>query len=293
MRRACSPRPSIARCCGGIVSSRPSAKRARRRRTEPGVRTRGPRISATAMRIGLPGKASDPISSARPRIDDFSGWLRDGTELALERVIVRTSFKGADVAEQLANLTELETRFESKWATAARWRSSSGEALSKWAMSRPGCVVTNAPSPHRMGRPRSGSGAARECSGSPGVGDCRHGAEGSRQMKAREARGLRPRRELRRDARMWTPERSLRRQPNRVDTLIDESLALLTKLVAVEETMERARPIWILCRSRGPGRRRSRKAEAHQRDLRQMSVSYRNRGNRGWRAGRSDLFYLL
>jgi hypothetical protein len=82
-------------------------------------------------------------------------------------------------------------------------------------------------------------------------------------MKQREkARGLAARREQRRDARMLDAQRSLRLAVERADTLIDESLALLTKLVAVEQTMERASLIgsaynaapWSTAQPEGAGR---------------------------------------
>ena len=88
-------------------------------------------------------------------------------------------------------------------------------------------------------------------------------------------------------------QRSLKRAVERADTLIDESLALLTKLVAVEETMERASLIGSAYKRRALVDGAAGRRERMQRDLRQMSVSYRNAEIVGAASGSSDLFYPL
>ena len=241
-------------------------------------------------------KASDPNRFSAPRVDDFSGVASaTSLQIALERVIVRTKFQGAPLAEQLANLTELETRFESKWGKSGDVAELFGEAFVEV-----GDVETGMRWYERAVAAPDGKAsmkAAEQLANVRGrlaweiVDQAQRHLD---KMKAREkARGLadKARRAARRahvDA-----QRSLRLAVERADNLIDESLALLTKLVAVKQTMERASLIGSAYKRRalvdGAAGRRGRM----QRDLRQMSVSYRNAEIVGAASGSSDLFYPL
>ena len=86
-------------------------------------------------------------------------------------------------------------------------------------------------------------------------------------------------------------ERSLRKAVERADGLIEQSLALLTKLIAVEQTMERASLIGSAYKRRalvdGAAGRRAR----IQRDLQQMKASYQEAQAIGAKSGASDLYY--
>ena len=86
-------------------------------------------------------------------------------------------------------------------------------------------------------------------------------------------------------------ERSLRQAVERADGLIEQSLALLTKLIAVEQTMERASLIGSAYKRRalvdGAAGRRAR----IQRDLQQMKASYQDAQEVGEKSGASDLYY--
>jgi len=242
------------------------------------------------------GKTSDPNRFSGPRVEDFSGVASaTSLQLALERVIVRTKFQGVPVADELSNLIELEKRFASKWGQSGEVAELFGEAFVE-----AGDVETGMRWYERAVAAPDGKAsmkAAEQLANVRGrlaweiVDAARRHLD---QMKASSnARGLTSKARAAARRAHVEAQRSLRQAVERADTLIDESLALLTKLVAVEQTMERASLIGSAYKRRalvdGAAGRRARM----QRHLRQMSVAYQNAEIVGAANGSSDLFYPL
>jgi hypothetical protein len=239
-------------------------------------------------------KASDPNQFTAPTADDFSGVASAiSLKLALERIVVRTKFQGANVVEQLNNLTQLEKMFGPKWGRSGAVAELFGEAFVEV-----GAVETGM---QWYGRAVAASDGRASMKAAEQLANVRgrlaweivdkaqrHLEEMKTRAKVRgqTAKARAAARHARVDA-----ERSLRRAVERADGLIDDSLALLTKLIAVEQTMERASLIGSAYKRRalvnGAAGRRAR----IQRDLRQMKASYQYAQDVGAKSGASDLYY--
>ena len=86
-------------------------------------------------------------------------------------------------------------------------------------------------------------------------------------------------------------ERSLGQAVERADGLIEDSLALLTKLIAVEQTMERASLIGSAYKRRALVDGAAGRHARIQRDLEQMKARYQDAQDVGEKSGVSDLSY--
>jgi hypothetical protein len=104
---------------------------------------------------------------------------------------------------------------------------------------------------------------------------------GSQTSKARIAA-----RRARQDA-----ERSVRKAVKRADSLIQQSLGLLSKLIAVEETMERASLIGSTHKRRALVDSAAGRKARVVRDLQQMRASYQNAQKIAEKVGASDVYY--
>ena len=155
------------------------------------------------------GRASDPNQATAPLVEDFTGVASaTSLKLALERIVVRTKFQGADVAEQLRNLAQLEKLFGSKWGGSGDVAELFGEAFVEAGDVEAGMqwYETRRGGPGRKGVDEGG-GAAGERPRPACLGDRRQGGEGSRRHEeAREGRRSDGRRRgPLRGARAWTP----------------------------------------------------------------------------------------
>ena len=240
------------------------------------------------------GRASDPNQVTGPLVEDFSGvGSATSLKLALERIVVRTKFQGADVVEQLTNLTQLEKLFGSKWGKSGAIAELFGEAFVEAGDVTTGMLwyerAVTAPdgkasmkAAEQLANVRGRLGWERVDKAARHLDDMKTRAKaGGQTSKARAAS-----RRARADA-----ERLLRQEVERADDLIEQSLALLTKLIAVERTMERASLIGSAHKRRalvhGAAGRRTR----IQRDLQQMKASYQDAQDIGEKNGASDLYY--
>ena len=132
-------------------------------------------------------KAPDPNQFTAPSVEDFSGVASaQSLKLALERIVVETKFQGADVVQQLTNLTHLEKLFGSKVGKERR----RGGALRRGIRRGWRCRDRNAVV--RAGRHRAGwkglhegGGATRQRPRSSRLGDRRQGEEASRRHDER------------------------------------------------------------------------------------------------------------
>jgi CHAT domain-containing protein len=239
-------------------------------------------------------KAPDANQLSAPSVDDFSGVASAvSLKLALERIVVQTKFQGADVVAQLNNLTHLEKLFGPRWGKSGAVAELFGEAFveagdvetgMKWyeqAVAAPdGKASMKAAEQFANVRGRLGWEIVDKA--------MRHLDE----MKMREKAG-RPRSKARAASRRARAdaERSLRQAIERADDLIEQSIALLTKLIAVKQTMERASLIGSAYKRRalvnGAAGRRTRIQQA----LRQMKAAYEDAQAVGEKSGASDLYY--
>jgi hypothetical protein len=242
----------------------------------------------------LQRSAADPNVHTAARAEDFRDVASSmSLMLALERNVVRTKFQGADVNEQLDELRLLETLFAPKWGDSGAVAELFGQAFveaedvdagMRWyerAVSAPdGKASIKAAEQLANVKGRLAWELVDEA--------LRHVDHMREREKAggRKARTRVPTRRARADA-----ERSLRQALKRADRLVQDSLALLGKLMAIEPTMERASLVGSVYKRRalvdGAAGRRARV----QQDLRQMKQNYERAHRLGDKAGGSDVFY--
>ena len=75
-------------------------------------------------------KAPDPNQFTAPLVEDFSSVASaTSLKLALERIIVRTKFQGADPVEQRNSLQQLEKQFGQRWGKSGSVAELFGEAF--------------------------------------------------------------------------------------------------------------------------------------------------------------------
>jgi CHAT domain-containing protein len=239
-------------------------------------------------------RRSDPNRAAEPRVDDFSGVASaTALKLALEQIIVRTRFQGANIAEQIANLTQLEKLFGSKWGGIGRIAELFGEAFLEAGEVETGVRwyerAVEAPDAKATIKAAEQLANVRARLAWEIVDTAMRHLDA---MKAREKGRERTAgaRAAARRARM-DAERALRTAVTRADDLIDRSLELLEKLVAIEQTMERASLIGSAYKRRalvdGAAGRRARV----RRDLQQMKASYVAAQKVAEKNGASDVYY--
>jgi CHAT domain-containing protein len=240
------------------------------------------------------GKAADPNQAPAPLVEDFTGiGSATALKLALKRIVVRTKYQGADVAEQLRSLAQLEKLFGSKWGGSGDVAELFGEAFVEAGDVEAGMqwYETAVAAPNG----KASMKAAEQLANVRGrlgweIVDraARYLDERKRAEKAggQTARARAAARRARMDG-----ERSLRKAIARADRLIAQSLELLTQLIAVEQTMERASLIGSAYKRRalvdGAAGRRVRVQQA----LRQMRAAYQNAQEVGEKSGATDVYY--
>jgi hypothetical protein len=240
------------------------------------------------------GRAADPNQVTSPAVEDFSGVASaTSLKLALARIAVRTRFQGADVVEQLQNLTQLQKLFAPKWGSSGDVAELFGEAFVEAGDVEAGMEWYQRAVGASDGR--ASIRAAEQLANVRGrlaweivdkavrqVDDAKARARGGGQRTKQRAAAARARAHA---------ERSLRAAIKRADTLIEQSLELLTKLITVGPTMERASLIGSAYKRRalvdGAAGRRAR----IRRDLEEMRASYRHAQDLGEQMGAADVYY--
>ncbi len=238
--------------------------------------------------------AADPNRFTAPLAEDYSGVASaTSLRLALERIVVRTKFQGANLDEQLANLRQLETLFGSKWGTSGAVAELFAEAFVEV-----GAVETGRQWYERAVSAADGRASLRAAEqlanvrgrlGWEIVDSAKRHLDDMKQSEKRGTRTAKARAAARR-ARV-DAERALRQAVARADDLIDSSLALLTKLVDVEQTMERASLIGSVYKRKAlVDAAAGRRARVHQ-DLREMAARYRAAHHVGVTSQALDVYY--
>ncbi len=239
-------------------------------------------------------KAPDADQVLAPRVTDYShvGSIAS-LKLALERIVVETKYQGADRAERLLDLRELEKQFTTGWGANGSVAELFGEAFTEVGAIESGMHwyerAVSAPDG------RASMKAAEQLANVRGRfawervdAAARHrddmaarAADRTSTPKARAAA-----RRARADA-----GRKLREVTAEGRTLIRQSLDLLGKLTAVESTMERESLI-------GSAHKRAALVDAAagrqsqvDRSLRRMKAAYALAMKVGRRSGNRDLFY--
>ena len=239
-------------------------------------------------------RGEDANQFTGPLLEDFSGiGSAAGLKLALERIVVRTKFQGANLAEQLGNLVQLEKLFASKWGTSGDVAELFGQAFVEVGDVEAGMrwyeKAVAAPDA------KASIKAAEQLANVYGrlgwelveraTRDLDHRKKDER-AGARTARARAAARRARVDG-----ERSLRQAITRADRLIAQSLELLKRLSAVEPTMERASLMGSAYKRMalvdGVARRRGRVGQ----DLRQMRAAYEDAQKLGEKMGATDVYY--
>jgi CHAT domain-containing protein len=241
-------------------------------------------------------RSSDPNQATAPAMEDFTGiGSATALKLALKRIVVRTKYQGADVTEQLRNLAQLEKMFGSKWGGSGDVAELFGEALVEAGDVAAGMhwyetavAASNA---------RASIKAAEQLANVRGRLAWEIVDKAARDLDARKkgekaaGKSAKARAAARR-ARLEA-DRSLARAVARADRLIEQSLDLLQRLIALEQTMERASLIGSAYKRRalvdGAAGRQARVQQA----LRQMRAAYADAQKVGERSGTTDVFYPI
>ena len=246
---------------------------------------------------------ADWVFRARPAdpnrvaaIDDFTGiGSASALKLALTRIVVRTKFQGADVAEQLRNLEQLARLFDGKWGARGDVAELFGEALVEAGDLEAGMAwyerAVLAPDATASIR------AAEQLANVRGRVAWEIVDTAVRDLDARKnaerAGGLTPKaRAAARRARLEA-ERSLKRAITRADDLLKRSLDLLARMVAVESTMERSSLIGSSYKRQALVDAAAGRRAGVQKALRQMRDAYREAQTLGEKRGAPDLYYPI
>ena len=241
------------------------------------------------------GKAADPNHVTAPPTEDVSGiGSATALKLALERIVVRTRYQGADVAEQLRSLAQLEKLFGSKWGRSGDVAELFGEALVEAGDVEAGIqwYETAVAAPDGRASIKAAEQLAN-VRGRLGWEIVDHAARELDEKKKGEkasGQGTRARAAARR-ARM-DAERSLRKAIIRAERLIDHSLELLTRVIALESTVVRASLIGSAYKRmalvNGVAGRHARVQQA----LKRMRMAYAQAQKLGEKSG-IDVYYMI
>jgi tetratricopeptide (TPR) repeat protein len=241
-------------------------------------------------------KAQDVNQATAPSVEDFSGVASVvSLKLALERITVQTKFQGADPATQLNSLKRLEDLVagKEKWGKQGAVAELFGEAFVEAGNIESGIQwyekAVRAPDGKASMKAAEQLANVRGRLGWEIVDKAmRHLDEMKKREKAggQTSKGRAAARRARADA-----ERSLRQAVGRAGTLIEESIALLTKLIAVQQTIERASLIGSAYKRRALVNGAAGRRAPVQRALRQMKAAYEDARAVGEKSGASDLYY--
>lgn len=237
---------------------------------------------------------ADANQASGPRGEDFSGiGSATALRLALAGSVVRTKFQGADIGDQLEDLSKLETLFGDTWGASGAVAERFGEAFVEAGDVKRGMAWYERAV--AAGDGTASMKAAEQLANVRGRLAWHLVDQAARHldaMKDREkvAGGTAGARASARRARL-DAAKSLALAIGKADVLIQASLAMLTKLVAFDETMERASLVGSACKRKAlidaaAGRR----ARVRQ-DLRQMSAAYKKAQAIGEKSGADDVYY--
>jgi hypothetical protein len=242
----------------------------------------------------LQRSAADPNAHTAARAEDFRDVASSmSLMLALERNVVKTKFQGADVKAQLEELRLLETLFAQKWGDIGAIAELFGQAFVEAEDVEAGMRwyerAVSAPDG------KASIKAAEQLANVKGrlawelVDEAMRHLE---HMKEREkSSGRKPKtRTAARRARTQA-ERSLRQAVKRADRLVQDSLALLAKLMALEPTMERASLVGSAYKRRALVDGAAGRRDRVQLDLKRMKDNYERAHELGNKAAGSDIFY--
>jgi CHAT domain-containing protein len=220
--------------------------------------------------------APDPnraTSSAVGSFDDMAS--AEGLKLALERIVVQTKFQGADPARQISTLNALEKQFGETWGNIGAVSELFGEAFAEAGDVEKGRTwyerAVNAPDATASLKAAEQLANVSSRLGWELVDEAIRGRDGSRRRAA--------------------SRQSLMEAVTRADTLIDRSIELLEKLIAVEPTMERATLIGSAYKRRALVHGAAERHGPLERDLRRMKASYQRAQEVGEKSGAEQLYY--
>jgi len=239
-------------------------------------------------------KTVDANQVTAPQLEDFSGvGSATSLKLALTRIVVQTKFQAADIGEQRENLTQLEKLFGPKWGMSGAVAERFGEAFVE-----AGEVETGMEWYERAVAAEDATAsmkAAEQLANVRGRLGWHLVDQATRHLETltqreRASGGTARARGAARRARL-DAQRSFAQALERADTLIDESLALLTKLIAVEQTMERASLVGSAYKRKALIDAAAGRRQRVQQDLRLMEANYRKAQEVGAKSGTSNLYY--
>jgi hypothetical protein len=238
--------------------------------------------------------AADANQVTAARVEDFSDvGSATSLKLALERIVVRTKFQGADVTEQLETLVQLDTLFGEKWGRSGDVAELFAEAFVEAADVETGMRWYERAVAAQDGR--ASMKAAEQLANVRGrlgweiVHDAVRHLDAMKQNEHDGGRTVKARTAARR-ARLEA-QRSFKQVLKRADRLIQEALALLTMLMALEQTVERTNLIGSVYKRRALVNGAAGRRAQLQRDLQQMIRRYEEAQTLGLKSGDPDLYH--
>jgi CHAT domain-containing protein len=220
--------------------------------------------------------APDPNRASASAAGSFADLASaEELKLALERIVVQTKFQGADPPRQIRTLNDFEKLFGGTWGSSGAVAELFGEAFTEAGDVEKGRTwyerAVNAPDATASMKAAEQLANVSSRLGWELVDDAIRGLDGS------------PRRAASR--------RSLMEAVTRADALIDRSIELLEKLIAVEPTMERATLIGSAYKRRALVHGAAERHGPLERDLRQMKASYQRAQDVGAKSDAAELYY--
>jgi hypothetical protein len=239
-------------------------------------------------------KAADANQFTVPSVEDFSGVASPTSlKIALERIIVRTRFQGADPVEQHDNLQELEKRFGERWGKSGSVAELFGEAFVEVGAVESGMHwydrAVAAPDGKASMKAAEQLANVRGRLGWEIVDKAQRHCD---EMKKRlDSTPKTPKARAAARRAFADAEKKLRGSSRTARQLVRDSLGLLRKLTAVDTTMERESLAGSAYKRQAlidaaAGTRRQ-----VEQDLRQMKASYQRARDIGRKSGATDLYY--
>jgi len=216
-------------------------------------------------------RAADVDRATAPLVEDFTGiGSATALKLALERIVVRTKYQGADVAEQLRNLAQLEKMFAARWGRSGDVAELFGEAFVE------------------AGDVEAGVQWYETAVAAPDGRASIRAAEQLANLRARLGWDI-----VDRAARDLDDRKQLPKAITRADRLLAQSLELLTRLNALEPTMTRASLIGSAYRRMALVDGIAGRPARARRALMQMRAAYLDAQQLGEQSGAADLYYPI
>ena len=239
-------------------------------------------------------KAPDANQFTVPLVEDFSSVASaTSLKLALERIIVRTKFQGADPVEQHNSLQQLEKQFGQRWGKSGSVAELFGEAFVEVGAVESGMHwyerAVTAPDGKASMKAAEQLANVRSRLGWEIVDKAQRHRDEMKNRVDSTPQTLRARAAARRA--LADAEKRLRGSSGTAGQLVRDSLGLLSKLGAVETTMERESLV-------GSAHKRQALIDAAagtrrqvEQDLRRMKASYQRARDIGRKSGATDLYY--